>query len=317
MFVRASGKPLTEGVPGFFTVDGLPQGAAAGACRRSTERSRAKAGCSGQRAAARCRQPGRPRALEQDVIALYEADYAKAWDAMLQDLNVVPLRSLTAGGAGSVHPGLAAIADARLLASIARQLTLSEPPPPPGAAARSGGGRPRQQLAAATASAAATEAAGRCWSAPAAPRRAAARPRDRRALQAAARPGRQRPRRADRPGAEAAERPAAATGEDAARRSARAAAGRARPAAIRRWRSEPRRSAQPQPVARWLAAMASSGTALRGGGAAQQVVAAYNGAGGPAALCPLAVNGRYPVRPGATPRHAARRFRQAVRARAA
>jgi type VI secretion system protein ImpL len=43
--------------------------------------------------------------------------------------------------------------------------------------------------------------------------------------------------------------------------------------------------------------MANSGTALRSGGAAQQVTAAFNGPNGPAALCPLAVNGRYPFTP--------------------
>jgi type VI secretion system protein ImpL len=53
---------------------------------------------------------------------------------------------------------------------------------------------------------------------------------------------------------------------------------------------------QPQPVARWLQGIAESSTALRGGagGARQQVIAAYNGSSGPAALCPLAVNGRFP-----------------------
>jgi type VI secretion system protein ImpL len=40
--------------------------------------------------------------------------------------------------------------------------------------------------------------------------------------------------------------------------------------------------------------MDESSTALRGGGARQQVIDDYNRAGGPAALCPLAVNGRYP-----------------------
>src|SRR6185369_2451441 len=57
---------------------------------------------------------------------------------------------------------------------------------------------------------------------------------------------------------------------------------------------------QPQPLGRWLASMAESSTALRGGGARQQVAAAYNGAGGPAALCPLAVNGRFPFVAGST-----------------
>src|SRR5206468_314803 len=54
------------------------------------------------------------------------------------------------------------------------------------------------------------------------------------------------------------------------------------------------------PLARWLQAMAASSTALRGGGARQQVIAAYNGAGGPASLCPLAVNGRFPFVAGST-----------------
>jgi type VI secretion system protein ImpL len=57
---------------------------------------------------------------------------------------------------------------------------------------------------------------------------------------------------------------------------------------------------QPQPLGRWLAAMSESSTALRGGGARQQVIAAYNGSGGPAALCPLAVNGRFPFVPGSS-----------------
>src|SRR6185312_4074934 len=34
------------------------------------------------------------RELANAVVALYVADYAKAWDELLQDLEVVPLRSL-------------------------------------------------------------------------------------------------------------------------------------------------------------------------------------------------------------------------------
>lgn len=51
---------------------------------------------------------------------------------------------------------------------------------------------------------------------------------------------------------------------------------------------------QPQPLARWLNAMAGSGAALRSGSAKQQIAAAFNGAGGPVALCTLATKGRYP-----------------------
>jgi len=57
---------------------------------------------------------------------------------------------------------------------------------------------------------------------------------------------------------------------------------------------------QPQPLSRWLSGIASAGAILRGGSARQQVAAAFNGSGGPGALCPLAVNGRFPFTPGAT-----------------
>jgi type VI secretion system protein ImpL len=57
---------------------------------------------------------------------------------------------------------------------------------------------------------------------------------------------------------------------------------------------------QPPPLSRWLGSMSTSGTALRGGNAKQQMVVAYNGTGGSASLCGLAVNGRYPFVAGAT-----------------
>jgi type VI secretion system protein ImpL len=57
---------------------------------------------------------------------------------------------------------------------------------------------------------------------------------------------------------------------------------------------------QPQPLSRWLTAMSESSAALRSGGARQQIAAAYNGAGGPGTLCPLAVNGRFPFVPGSS-----------------
>ena len=56
----------------------------------------------------------------------------------------------------------------------------------------------------------------------------------------------------------------------------------------------------PAPVSRWLLAMAEQGATLRGGGAKQQVAASYNGTSGPASLCPVAVNGRYPFSAGST-----------------
>ena len=57
---------------------------------------------------------------------------------------------------------------------------------------------------------------------------------------------------------------------------------------------------QPQPLGRWLARLAEQSTALRSGGARQQVAAAYNGVNGPGRLCAPAVNGRFPFVPGSS-----------------
>ena len=54
----------------------------------------------------------------------------------------------------------------------------------------------------------------------------------------------------------------------------------------------------PQPVARWLQAMAISGNQLRGGGALDQAKKAFGAPGGPGSLCSKAVTGRFPFAPG-------------------
>ena len=59
-------------------------------------------------------------------------------------------------------------------------------------------------------------------------------------------------------------------------------------------------SRDPQPVTRWLQAMAISGNQLRGGGARDQVKKAFGAPGGPASLCSKAVTGRYPFTAGST-----------------
>ena len=55
---------------------------------------------------------------------------------------------------------------------------------------------------------------------------------------------------------------------------------------------------RPQPVRRWLVALAMSGNAQRSGGAKQAAAAAFNAPGGPASLCQQAVTGRYPFTAG-------------------
>ncbi len=57
---------------------------------------------------------------------------------------------------------------------------------------------------------------------------------------------------------------------------------------------------QPQPLARWLASLATSGAALRDGGPRGALIAAWNAGGGPLAQCLTATTNRYPFAAGAS-----------------
>jgi type VI secretion system protein ImpL len=300
LFIRASGKPLTDGIPGLYTVEGfhkvvLPSLPAA------AKEVAGESWVLGQRAEV---DPNSVQMhdLERDVVRLYTAEYAQQWDAMLADLNIVPLRNM-----GQAVQDLYVLSSPQspmrdLLTGISRQLTLSVPPPPPPGAA--GAAQAAANAAAAAAQAATASAASRLQSVIGGP--AAGPPPDPpgkviddryKALRDFVGSGPGAPidlilkllndlqsqlnRMASTP-AGAAPAPALATGDDPARLLA----------------AEAQR--QPQPVARWLQAIAVSGTALRGGGAKQQVAAAFSGPGGPADLCQRAVAGRYPFSPGAS-----------------
>jgi type VI secretion system protein ImpL len=90
IFIRASGRNLTDGVPGFYTPAGyrsllLPALAAA------TQQVAGETWILGRKtdlAADEVKQ------LQSAVTALYEADFAQHWDAMLADLNIEAMTSL-------------------------------------------------------------------------------------------------------------------------------------------------------------------------------------------------------------------------------
>jgi type VI secretion system protein ImpL len=136
VFVRASGKPLAEGVPGFYTIDGfykvlLP------ALGDATKQVASESWVLGKRSEI-APDSREAKKLEHDVIELYEKDYAKHWDAMLRDLNLVPLRTLEQATQDLYTLGSPQSPIRDLLVAIARQLTLSQPPPaPPVEAAKS------------------------------------------------------------------------------------------------------------------------------------------------------------------------------------
>jgi type VI secretion system protein ImpL len=290
VFMRASGRPLDDGIPGFFTVDGFHK-VLLPALGRAAQEVAQESWVLGQTLMLDPRSE-QMRAVEHDVIALYEADYAKAWDAMLADLNLAPLRSLTQAAqdlyiVASQHSPMRA-----LLLSAARQLTLSVPP----------GTVPKIAQAAPLPAVSDTGARLQVLFGTK-PETAAA---------AAMRPGheideRYKPLRdlvGSAVGAPIDQVMKSLT--DLQQQLAKLAAAGLRGATTVNASDDPalalraEAQRQPQPLSRWLATAAASGMALRGGDAKQQVIAAYNIAGGPAAQCALAVNGRYPFTPGSS-----------------
>jgi type VI secretion system protein ImpL len=288
LFVRASGKPLNDGVPGFFTFDGfhkvlLPSLAtAAGSVA-------AESWVLGKRVDL---DPNGPqmRALQREMVALYETDYARTWDAMLADLNVVQMRSLPRAAQDLYILASPQSPMRALLVAMARQLHLAVAQPG-AAAAKSVEATPQPGLE--TAAEQLQAVLGKAQ--PAAGEAVAALPGqeiDDRYRQLLTLVG-------DGAGAPLDE--VLKSLIDIQQQTAKLAAapvGSAPPAPpaggdpALALQAEAAR--QPQPLARWLTSIAQSGIALRGGSPRGQVAAVFNGPGGPAALCPAAVNGHYP-----------------------
>ena len=129
VFVRPSGKKLTDGVPGFFTVEGFHRVLLPSLAPKMRE-VLGESWVLGKNTVVDLATDPAVRTLETDVVTLYTNEYARVWDAMLADLAIVPLRDLQ----NSVQD-LYILASPQsplrdLLTSIARQLTLSVPPPP-------------------------------------------------------------------------------------------------------------------------------------------------------------------------------------------
>jgi type VI secretion system protein ImpL len=328
VFVRATGKPLTEGIPGFYTVDGFHK-VLLPALGYATKQISSESWVLGTRSEL-APNSAEARRLEQDVIALYTADYAKQWDAMLTDLSVAPLRNPQ-----QASQDLYLLASPQsplrdLLASVARQLTLSQPPPgSPGAGATAAAGNAAATAGKQAAGQAATEAASNAARAvvPYAAQGVAQQSMSAAAAQLTPLLAAQAASPPVEPGKEIDERyrplrdyvgsgPGAPIDQtlkaiDALRQQfaklASPAAGGAPAAApavlagddpVVLLRAEATRA--PQPVKRWLEAMITSGTAIRSGSTAEEVKKAFSAPGGPATLCQQAVAGRYPFSPGGT-----------------
>ncbi len=93
VFVRSSGKPLTEGIPGIYTYAGFHDvflNEALGVAERIQNESWVL----GPRGEAEQTQ-GALDALTRDVLDLYYTDYIAQYDGILGDLDIIPLESLS------------------------------------------------------------------------------------------------------------------------------------------------------------------------------------------------------------------------------
>ncbi len=291
LFVRASGKKLTDGIPGFFTVDGFHK-VLLPSLRSAVTSVVAESWVLGNRVAF---DPDGPQmqALENDVIALYEADYAPTWDLMLADLNVEPLRSPSQAAQDLYILASPESPMRKLLASISRELTLSDP------------GTSTQAPAAADISAKSNTEL-RLQAVLGAPAPTAPTP--------AQLPGHEIDQRyqalrdvvGDGPGAPI-DLVLRSLG-DTQQQIAKLAATLVSTGAVASTSSgldpllvlKADAAREPQPLGRWLTQIATSAIALRSGDPRQQLAAVFNAGGGPAELCATTVNGRYPFAPTAS-----------------
>ncbi len=287
LFVRASGKSLSEGVPGFFTVDGfykvlLPS---LDAAARSVV---SESWVLGRRVEF---DPNGPQmqALRQQIIALYEDDYARVWDAMLTDLNFVQMRSLPRAAQDLYIVASPESPMRALLVAIGRQLRLSVPPsgsaaatPAPKPAALPSVDTAAEQLQAVLGKAPPTEPVSSA-------------------------PGHEIDQRyqallsfiGDGPGAPIDQMlKSLIDTQQLMAKLAAAPIGSSPPALaagdnpVVALQAEAARL--PQPVSRWLASIAASSAALVGGNPRGQVAAVFNAPDGPAAVCSVSIKSDYP-----------------------
>lgn len=124
-FARASGRPLTEGIPGIFTVDGLYK-AILPKLGQVVRDAAAETWVLGPEAAASAE--GDPVQLEQAVLRAYAEQYAAAWAALMDDLVLPPFPSLQAAAEGLNVLGAPNSPMRDLARAIARQLSPGTPP---------------------------------------------------------------------------------------------------------------------------------------------------------------------------------------------
>ena len=147
-FARASGRAMTEGVPGLFTVEGLHR-AVLPRLSQAVLEAASESWVLGPEAA--LAGAADPRRLEADVLALYAADYVRAWEAMIGDLVLPAFPNLNTAAEALNLLGAPNSPMKDLLRGIARQLSPGTAPEAPATAAAGAVAQAAQAAAGATA----------------------------------------------------------------------------------------------------------------------------------------------------------------------
>jgi len=125
-FLRASGAPLTEGIPGLYTLDGLYRGLLP-VLGQAVREGVAEYWVLGPEGGALGTDD--PVQLERAVLRLYAQEYVRQWEALLADLNLVPLPPALAPQAEALNILGAPNSPIKdLMRAIARQLSPGTPP---------------------------------------------------------------------------------------------------------------------------------------------------------------------------------------------
>lgn len=96
VLVRASGKPLSQGVPGLFTKDGYRRTFQQSVAKASTQLAAEEGWVLGlRRDAAAMKDIALGSQVAERVRRLYLEEYIQVWDALLQDVRVQPLTDLS------------------------------------------------------------------------------------------------------------------------------------------------------------------------------------------------------------------------------
>lgn len=94
VFTRASGKPLTSGVPGLYSFEGYHKAFVTESQRVTGQLASEEAWVLGTQGTSRLNDPAAQARLLDDVRRLYLEDYARTWEAFINDIKLLRAGSL-------------------------------------------------------------------------------------------------------------------------------------------------------------------------------------------------------------------------------